>query len=191
MWSKRGSALDKAQRELIDGYLAKARDKARVARELFSKSHWDDAVSRAYYAAFHAAQAALLAEGQRVESHTGVVTLFGLLLVKTGKFDKKWASFSPISRMIEKRGITKPCPILTKKLHGVLFKRRRRLSRRLSSIWAGLWSSDRVCAPLQREPLEDGPKFRSVSDPSMTADHPAGRRGRNRRERCGAGVIMR
>ena len=89
MWSKRGSALDKAQRELIDGYLAKARDKARVARELFSKSHWDDAVSRAYYAAFHAAQAALLAEGQRVESHTGVVTLFGLLLVKTGKFDKK------------------------------------------------------------------------------------------------------
>jgi len=93
MWSKRGSALDRAQRELIGGYLAKARDKARVARELFSKSHWDDAVSRAYYAAFHAAQAALLAEGQRAESHKGVVTLFGLLLVKTGKLDKKWGKF--------------------------------------------------------------------------------------------------
>lgn len=81
--------MDKTQRELIDGYLAKARDKAQVARELLSKNHWDDAVSRAYYAAFHAAQAALLAEGQQAESHKGVVTLFGLLLVKTGKFEKQ------------------------------------------------------------------------------------------------------
>lgn len=85
--------MDKTQRELIAGYLAKARDKAQVARELLSKNHWDDAVSRAYYAAFHAAQAALLAEGQQAESHKGVVTLFGLLLVKTGKFEKQWGKF--------------------------------------------------------------------------------------------------
>jgi uncharacterized protein (UPF0332 family) len=85
--------LDKAQQELIRGYLAKAREKARVARDLCAKGEWDDAISRAYYAAYHAAQAALLTEGQRADTHKGVVTLFGLLLVKTGKLDKKWGKF--------------------------------------------------------------------------------------------------
>ncbi|MCP9463073.1 MAG: HEPN domain-containing protein [Nitrospira sp.] len=82
--------MDKAQQELIRGYLAKAREKARVARDLYAKGEWDDAISRAYYAAYHAAQAALLTEGQRADIHKGVVTLFGLLLVKTGKLDKRW-----------------------------------------------------------------------------------------------------
>jgi uncharacterized protein (UPF0332 family) len=82
--------LDRAQQELIRGYMAKAREKARVARDLYAKGEWDDAISRAYYAAYHAAQAALLTEGQRADTHKGVVTLFGLLLVKTGKLDKRW-----------------------------------------------------------------------------------------------------
>ena len=85
--------MDRIQQELLSGYLAKARGKLTVARELLDKAYWDDAVSRAYYAAFHAAQAALLTEGQRGESHRGVVTLFGLLLVKPGKFEKKWGKF--------------------------------------------------------------------------------------------------
>jgi len=71
--------------ELIHSYLAKARGKLRVARELHHRGDSDDAVSRAYYAAFHAAQAALLTEGQRADTHRGVVVLFGLLLVKPGK----------------------------------------------------------------------------------------------------------
>jgi uncharacterized protein len=85
--------LDDTQRQLIQGYIAKARDKARVARDLLTRGEWDDAVSRAYYAAFHAAQAVLLTEGQRAETHRGMVTLFGLLLVKTGKLEKKWGKF--------------------------------------------------------------------------------------------------
>jgi len=85
--------LDKAQRELLRGYLAKAQAKLRVARDLYAKGDWDDAVSRAYYAAFHAAQATLLTEGQQADSHKGVVIMFGLLLVKTGKFDRKWGKF--------------------------------------------------------------------------------------------------
>lgn len=85
--------MDKAQQELIRGYLAKARDKGRVARDLCAKGEWDDAISRAYYAAYHAAQAALLTEGQRGDTHKGVVMLFGLMLVKTGKLEKKWGKF--------------------------------------------------------------------------------------------------
>jgi len=82
--------LDKTQVELLRGYLEKGRGKLRVARDLVQRGEWDDAVSRACYAAFHAAQAALLTEGQRGETHQGVLTLFGLLLVKTGKLDRKW-----------------------------------------------------------------------------------------------------
>ena len=89
----RGCLLDRIQQELLRSYSTKAHGKLVVARELLNRSHLDDAVSRAYYAAFHAAQAALLTEGQRGESHRGVVTLFGLLLVKTGKFEKKWGKF--------------------------------------------------------------------------------------------------
>ncbi len=49
------SALDETQVELVRRYLSKACDKARVARDLLASGEWDDAVSRAYYAAFHAA----------------------------------------------------------------------------------------------------------------------------------------
>jgi uncharacterized protein (UPF0332 family) len=34
-----------------------------------------------------------LTEGQRADTHRSLVLLFGLLLVKTGKFDKKWGKF--------------------------------------------------------------------------------------------------
>lgn len=35
----------------------------------------------------------MLSEGQRADTHRGVVVLFGLLLVKTGKFDRRWGKF--------------------------------------------------------------------------------------------------
>ncbi len=46
------------------------------------------AVTRAYYAVFHAAGAALIAEGQAPKSHAGTNALFARLLVQTGKLDR-------------------------------------------------------------------------------------------------------
>jgi hypothetical protein len=80
--------LDLATKELIKGYLEKAERKLKVAEKLLRSDDYEDAVSRAYYAVFHAAQGLLLTEGERAETHKGVVTLFGLLFVKTGKFKK-------------------------------------------------------------------------------------------------------
>ena len=80
--------MDLATKELIKGYLEKAERKLKVAEKLLRSDDYEDAVSRAYYAVFHAAQALLLTEGERAETHKGVVTLFGLLFVKTGKFKK-------------------------------------------------------------------------------------------------------
>lgn len=80
--------MDSVIKALIKGYLQKAEKKLDVAERLFQSGDYEDAVSRAYYAAFHMAQALLLTEGQKAESHKGVVTLFGLLFVKTGKFSR-------------------------------------------------------------------------------------------------------
>ena len=80
--------MDFATKELIKGYLEKAERKLMVAEKLLRSDDYEDAVSRAYYAVFHAAQGLLLTEGERAETHKGLVTLFGLLFVKTGKFKK-------------------------------------------------------------------------------------------------------
>ncbi|MCX7794247.1 MAG: HEPN domain-containing protein [Thermodesulfovibrionales bacterium] len=85
--------MEQAIRELIKGYLEKAEKKLAVAKKLFLSEDYEDAVSRAYYAVYHAAQALLLSEGQRAETHKGVVTLFGLLFVKTGKFDRNLGKY--------------------------------------------------------------------------------------------------
>ncbi len=85
--------MDKKTVSLLRGSLDKAKEKLKVAEVLFSTENYDDSVSRAYYAAFHAAQAVLLTEGLTAGTHQGVVNLFGLHLVKTGKFEKKFGKF--------------------------------------------------------------------------------------------------
>lgn len=85
--------MEAATKALINGYIQKAEKKIKVAEKLFNSGDYDDAVSRAYYAVFHAAQALLLTEGQRADSHKGVVTLFGLLFVKTGKFSRNLGKY--------------------------------------------------------------------------------------------------
>lgn len=90
---KESCCLDKKSSSLILGYLEKSKEKLRVAQLLLSQKAFEDAISRAYYAAFHAAQAALLTEGLTATTHQGVVNLFGLHFVKTGKMDKKFGRF--------------------------------------------------------------------------------------------------
>jgi uncharacterized protein (UPF0332 family) len=51
--------LDSTTKDLIKAYLEKADQKLAVARRLLASFDHDDAVSRAYYAAFHAVHALL------------------------------------------------------------------------------------------------------------------------------------
>lgn len=85
--------MEATTKALINGYIEKAEKKLGVAEKLLKSDDYEDAVSRAYYAVFHAAQALLLTEGQRAESHKGLVTLFGLLFVKTGKFSRNLGKY--------------------------------------------------------------------------------------------------
>jgi len=93
--------LDKKTISLINGYLEKAEEKLCSAETLMRNSRYDDTVSRAYYSAFHAAQAVLLTEGLFVRSHSGLINLFGLHFVRTGKIEQEYGRF--LSDLKDKR----------------------------------------------------------------------------------------
>lgn len=75
---------------MILGQMAKAEEKLGAAKTLIRGGFLDDAISRAYYAIFHAASAVLLSEGISVESHSALKDMFGLHFVKPGKIDRKY-----------------------------------------------------------------------------------------------------
>ncbi|MCU0864148.1 MAG: HEPN domain-containing protein [Planctomycetes bacterium] len=64
--------------------LERAAEAARAAEQLLAVGLHRDAVSRAYYAAFHVVQAALRARGLEVRTHGGAFQLFHREFVKTG-----------------------------------------------------------------------------------------------------------
>ena len=79
-----------AQEKQIELRLTLARDKLGVARELFQNAHYNDAVSKAYYAMFYASKAVLLALGEDPHRHKGVVTFFGEKIAKVGLTDPRY-----------------------------------------------------------------------------------------------------
>ena len=85
--------MPKIQKELFKGYIAASKDKLDSAEILFKHKKYDDAISRAYYAVFHCAQALLLSTGIKAESHSGVRQLFGLHFIKEERLDKKFGRY--------------------------------------------------------------------------------------------------
>jgi len=76
-------------REMILGQIAKADEKLSAAKSLLKEGFLDDAISRAYYAIFHAASAVLFSERINAESHSALKDMFGLHFVKTGQDREK------------------------------------------------------------------------------------------------------
>lgn len=85
--------MDKATNELIQGSMDKAKQKLEASRLLLNKEAFDDAVSRAYYAAFHAAHAMLMSEGLTADTHRGLLNLFGLHFVRAKKVSKEMGRY--------------------------------------------------------------------------------------------------
>ena len=64
--------------------MARGHETFRAAEALFKLGLFNDAVSRAYYAAYHWAKALLLTKGMESKTHRGVVQLVGLHFVREG-----------------------------------------------------------------------------------------------------------
>lgn len=78
-------------RDLILAEWRRAQEALRAAELLAGEECHADAVSRTYYAVFHAAKAALHAEGITAQSHASVRRLFGLHLIKTGEIETDYS----------------------------------------------------------------------------------------------------
>jgi uncharacterized protein (UPF0332 family) len=78
---------------MITELFSKASKASRVARALVEDGHFDDAVSRAYYAMFNAARCLLISMDEKhakSSSHKETLSNFHRLLVHTGKVDKSF-----------------------------------------------------------------------------------------------------
>ena len=74
-------------------WLDMAKDKLDHACQIFAIGLYDDAISRAYYAMFYAAKAALLSEGVDLRRHSSAVTKFRELFVVTGRIDAEYLRY--------------------------------------------------------------------------------------------------
>jgi len=70
-------------------YLDQADEEFNAANLLCSKGFYREAISRAYYSMFHAAQALLVIKKVYPKSHKGVIQKFGEEFVKPGLLEKR------------------------------------------------------------------------------------------------------
>ena len=70
-------------------------------RVLLKAQAFGDAASRAYYAAFHAVSAVLLARGQAFSSHAQVLGAFNKDFVRAGSFPREFTAI--LTRLFEDR----------------------------------------------------------------------------------------
>lgn len=94
---------NEAYHKAATALLAKSEKTQEVARSLFESGYYDDASSRAYYAAFHAVSAALAGRGLFFSSHGQVLGAFNKEFVKTGRLPTE--SFQIIRRLFEHRQV--------------------------------------------------------------------------------------
>lgn len=66
-----------------------AREKLKSAELLMEESYYSDAASRAYYSLLHGARALLATISLDSKKHSGVISLFNVNFVKTGKVPKE------------------------------------------------------------------------------------------------------
>lgn len=74
-------------------WLELAESKLDNANRILEIGLYDDAVSRAYYAMFYAAKAALLSKGVDLRRHSSAVTKFRELFVITGQVDAEYLRY--------------------------------------------------------------------------------------------------
>ncbi|MHA1266548.1 MAG: HEPN domain-containing protein [Candidatus Helarchaeota archaeon] len=75
--------------EIAKELVSRGENKLQSAQLLLENNQIDDAISRAYYAAFLVTRGLLYLLGTVPKSHSGLITLFGLKVIKTGLLEPK------------------------------------------------------------------------------------------------------
>jgi uncharacterized protein (UPF0332 family) len=63
-----------------------------IAKLLLEKAHYRASISRSYYSMYYATQALLVSQNIDTSTHKGLIRLFSLHFVKTGKLSPEWSN---------------------------------------------------------------------------------------------------
>ncbi len=80
------SLSDEERRIVVGLEYEKACNTIDKVTEYQSLGHWDTVANRLYYALFHAVNALLIRDGHSVNTHRGVISMFGNYYIRTGIF---------------------------------------------------------------------------------------------------------
>lgn len=86
----------------IEEYIGTAEEKLEAAKVLLDQGLYNDAISRGYYAMFHAAKGILLIKDLHPKKHSGVISMFGLHFVNKGHIEEIYGK--TLTRGAEYRG---------------------------------------------------------------------------------------
>lgn len=81
--------MDKKELDFLSQRILKSKNKLNAAKHSLENKDFEDAISRAYYAVFHSANALLQYVGVEVKSHQALKQMFGLHLVQSGLVEKE------------------------------------------------------------------------------------------------------
>ena len=82
----------------------KARKKLASAEKIYTANLYEDAISRAYYAMFHAAKALLLTRHIEISTHSGVINLLGKHFVKSKQLEIIYAKMLTYAKELRENG---------------------------------------------------------------------------------------
>lgn len=80
-------------RDLTKYRIESATERLDVAEETLLAGHYNDSISRSYYAIFTAIRALLAEREVDFQKHSGVISYFRREYIKTGIFDKKFSDY--------------------------------------------------------------------------------------------------
>ena len=72
-------------------YMTHAQEMLQVAQANFEDGFYGSAINRIYYAIFYAASALLLTQGETQSKHSGVISTFRKLFIKTGLIETEYS----------------------------------------------------------------------------------------------------
>ncbi|MFX1294895.1 MAG: HEPN domain-containing protein [Promethearchaeota archaeon] len=87
--------------ELAKDIFLKGEEKLKSAELLLKHELYDDCVSRIYYAVYFFTKSLLFLLGEESRTYKGMISIFGLKVIKMGLIDKKFGSI--LSNLHEKR----------------------------------------------------------------------------------------
>lgn len=86
------SLTDEERSALVTYKIEKANKTLEQVKTIIPMEYWEMAANRLYYAAYYAVSALLLKNGFSVQTHQGIIHVFGQNFIKTNKLDGKFGT---------------------------------------------------------------------------------------------------